>query len=169
MNLLLAYAYYHANPILLIILVVLLIALLPSWPYSTGWGYYPSGSIGLILVILFVLLLFGCTSVPIQGTSPVTTTEQDLNTLAAEVTKDYVDYKAGNVNWAWYAANVLYISEAAIKTKDDFESLLATWKVPGTFAEKLARVFAASTAPPAAKTATIAGAIQAVAATSRKP
>lgn len=43
----------------LILLVILVIALMPSWPYSRGWGYYPSGGIGLILVILLVLLLLG--------------------------------------------------------------------------------------------------------------
>lgn len=45
--------------ILLIILLVLLIASLPAWPYSRGWGYYPSGGLGLVLVILLVLLLLG--------------------------------------------------------------------------------------------------------------
>ena len=45
--------------ILVIILVLLLIGALPTWPYSTGWGYYPSGGIGLLLVILLVLLLMG--------------------------------------------------------------------------------------------------------------
>lgn len=45
--------------VLLVILIVLLIAVLPSWPYSTGWGYYPSGGLGLILLILLVLLLLG--------------------------------------------------------------------------------------------------------------
>jgi hypothetical protein len=43
----------------LILLIVLVIALLPSWPYSRGWGYYPSSGIGLVLVILVVLLLLG--------------------------------------------------------------------------------------------------------------
>ena len=43
----------------LILLIILLIALMPTWPYSRGWGYYPSGGIGLILVILLVLLLLG--------------------------------------------------------------------------------------------------------------
>jgi hypothetical protein len=43
----------------LILLIILLIALMPAWPYSRGWGYYPSGGIGLILVILLVLLLLG--------------------------------------------------------------------------------------------------------------
>jgi hypothetical protein len=41
----------------IILLVVLLLALLPTWPYSSGWGYYPSSAVGLILVILIVLLL----------------------------------------------------------------------------------------------------------------
>ena len=45
--------------ILLVILVLLLIGALPTWPYSSGWGYYPSGGLGLILVIIIVLLLAG--------------------------------------------------------------------------------------------------------------
>jgi hypothetical protein len=45
--------------ILLIILVLLLIGALPSWPYSTGWGYYPSGGLGLLLIVLLVLVVTG--------------------------------------------------------------------------------------------------------------
>jgi Protein of unknown function (DUF3309) len=45
--------------ILLIILVLLLIGVLPTWPYSSGWGYYPSGSVGLVVIVLVVLLLAG--------------------------------------------------------------------------------------------------------------
>jgi uncharacterized protein DUF3309 len=45
--------------ILLIILILILIGSLPTWPYSSGWGYYPSGGIGLILLILIILLLLG--------------------------------------------------------------------------------------------------------------
>lgn len=45
--------------ILLIILILLLVGALPSWPYSSGWGYYPSGGLGLVLVIIIVLLLMG--------------------------------------------------------------------------------------------------------------
>ncbi len=45
--------------ILLIILVLVLIGALPSWPYSSGWGYYPSGGIGIVVLILIVLLLMG--------------------------------------------------------------------------------------------------------------
>jgi hypothetical protein len=45
--------------ILLIILILLLIGSLPTWPYSSGWGYYPTGGIGLILIIIIVLLLLG--------------------------------------------------------------------------------------------------------------
>jgi hypothetical protein len=47
------------STILLIILVLLLIGALPTWPYSSGWGYYPSGGVGLIVVILLVLVLMG--------------------------------------------------------------------------------------------------------------
>ncbi|MCE5278515.1 MAG: DUF3309 family protein [Planctomycetaceae bacterium] len=43
--------------ILIIILVLLLLGALPTWPYSSGWGYYPSGILGLLLVVLIVLLL----------------------------------------------------------------------------------------------------------------
>jgi Protein of unknown function (DUF3309) len=45
--------------ILLIILILILIGVLPTWPYSGGWGYYPSGGVGLILIILLILLLTG--------------------------------------------------------------------------------------------------------------
>jgi hypothetical protein len=47
------------STILLIVLVLLLIGALPTWPYSSGWGYYPSGGLGLILVIVLVLALMG--------------------------------------------------------------------------------------------------------------
>jgi hypothetical protein len=45
--------------ILLIILILLLIGALPSWPYSSGWGYWPSGGLGLILLIVIILALTG--------------------------------------------------------------------------------------------------------------
>jgi hypothetical protein len=47
------------STILLIILVLLLLGALPTWPYSTGWGYYPSGGLGLVLVILLILVVTG--------------------------------------------------------------------------------------------------------------
>jgi hypothetical protein len=47
------------STILLIILVLLLVGALPSWPHSRNWGYYPSGGLGLIVVVLLVLLLAG--------------------------------------------------------------------------------------------------------------
>jgi len=43
------------NQPLLLILVLLIIGALPAWPYSTGWGYYPSGSIGAVLLIVIIL------------------------------------------------------------------------------------------------------------------
>jgi hypothetical protein len=43
--------------LLLIILILLLLAALPTWPYSTGWGYYPSGGLGLILLIVLLVVL----------------------------------------------------------------------------------------------------------------
>lgn len=45
--------------ILLVVLLVLSLGSLPAWPYSRGWGYYPSGGLGLVVVILVVLLLMG--------------------------------------------------------------------------------------------------------------
>jgi hypothetical protein len=45
--------------ILLIVLILLLIGALPSWPYSSGWGYRPTGAIGVVLIIVIVLLLMG--------------------------------------------------------------------------------------------------------------
>jgi len=43
--------------LLLIILIILLLAVLPTWPYSLGWGYYPSGGLGLLLLILIIVVL----------------------------------------------------------------------------------------------------------------
>jgi Protein of unknown function (DUF3309) len=45
--------------ILLIILVILILGALPTWPYSAGWGYYPSGGFGLLLLILLILAVLG--------------------------------------------------------------------------------------------------------------
>jgi Protein of unknown function (DUF3309) len=47
------------STILIVILILLLIGALPAWPYSTGWGYYPGGGIGLILIIVLILALMG--------------------------------------------------------------------------------------------------------------
>ena len=45
--------------ILLILLILILIGALPTWPHSRGWGYYPSGGVGVIVVVLVVLLVMG--------------------------------------------------------------------------------------------------------------
>jgi len=45
--------------VLLIILIIILLGALPTWPYSSGWGYYPSGGAGLFLVIVSILVLAG--------------------------------------------------------------------------------------------------------------
>jgi len=45
--------------ILLIILIIILIGALPTWPYSSGWGYYPSGGFGLLVLIIIILLITG--------------------------------------------------------------------------------------------------------------
>jgi hypothetical protein len=47
------------STILLVLLVLLLVGALPAWPYSRSWGYYPSGGLGLVVVVLLVLLLAG--------------------------------------------------------------------------------------------------------------
>ena len=47
------------NVVVLVILILLLIGALPAWPYSSGWGYYPSGGIGLVLLIVIILAMTG--------------------------------------------------------------------------------------------------------------
>lgn len=47
------------STILLIILILLLIGAVPAWPYSTAWGYYPSGIIGILLIVVIVMALMG--------------------------------------------------------------------------------------------------------------
>jgi hypothetical protein len=49
----------NLGTILLIILVLALLGALPTWPYSAGWGYYPSGGVGLIVLIVIILLVLG--------------------------------------------------------------------------------------------------------------
>jgi len=48
-----------ARVLLIVLLILLLIGLLPAWPYSAGWGYYPSGGLGLILIVVVVVLAIG--------------------------------------------------------------------------------------------------------------
>ena len=43
----------------LLLLIVLLLAVLPTWPYSQGWGYYPTGGLGLVLLVVIILLVIG--------------------------------------------------------------------------------------------------------------
>ena len=45
--------------VLIVILVLVLVGALPTWPYSSGWGYYPSGGLGLVLLIVLILLVMG--------------------------------------------------------------------------------------------------------------
>lgn len=47
------------STILLILLVLLLIGALPTWPYSGGWGYYPAGGLGLVVIVLLILVVAG--------------------------------------------------------------------------------------------------------------
>ena len=45
--------------LILLLLIILLIGALPTWPYSAGWGYYPSGGLGLLVIVLVIVLLLG--------------------------------------------------------------------------------------------------------------
>ena len=49
----------NIGTILLIVLVLALIGAIPAWPYSTGWGYYPAGGLGLVVLIVLILLIMG--------------------------------------------------------------------------------------------------------------
>ena len=48
-----------ARIVLIVVLILLLLGALPTWPYSAGWGYYPSGGLGLVVLILLIMLLLG--------------------------------------------------------------------------------------------------------------
>ena len=45
--------------ILVILLILMLLGTIPTWPYSRGWGYYPSGLLGIVLVVVLIMVLFG--------------------------------------------------------------------------------------------------------------
>lgn len=49
----------HMSWIIVLVLLILLIGAIPSWPHSAGWGYYPSGGLGIVLIIVIILLLMG--------------------------------------------------------------------------------------------------------------
>lgn len=115
------------------------------------------------VILIGLSLLIGCTTVPIQGTSPVTTAGQDLNVLAAEVTQVWADYKAGRVNYAYAVAKALYTYQTLLKTSADVKALVKAWSGDGTYAEKLARIFAASNAPPETKANALANGVLAAA------
>lgn len=123
----------------------------------------------LAALILIAFIPISCTTVPLSGTSPVTTTGQDLNSLAAQATQAFADYKAGNANYAWAAAQALQAYQTISKTKGDVEVLIRQWTGSGTFAQKLASIFAASSAPPQAKLAALANGVSAGAATAGSP
>jgi Protein of unknown function (DUF3309) len=48
-----------SRPLLLIVLIFLILAVLPAWPYSSGWGYYPSGGLGAVLLVVLILVILG--------------------------------------------------------------------------------------------------------------
>lgn len=48
-----------ARTVLLVVLILLVVGMLPAWPYSSGFGYYPSGGLGLVLLIIIILLVLG--------------------------------------------------------------------------------------------------------------
>jgi hypothetical protein len=50
---------FMLGTILLVVLVLMLIGALPAWPHSRSWGYYPSGGMGLLLIVLVILLVMG--------------------------------------------------------------------------------------------------------------
>ena len=45
--------------VLLLVLILVMLGLLPAWPYSAGWGYYPSGGVGLLFLVILLALIFG--------------------------------------------------------------------------------------------------------------
>jgi hypothetical protein len=49
----------NLGTILLVIILLLVVGALPTWPYSSGWGYYPTGGLGLVFIIILVLVLLG--------------------------------------------------------------------------------------------------------------
>ena len=55
--------------VVIVLLVLLLVGALPSWPYSSGWGYYPSGGLGLVLLIVLILALTGRATLVCVGRS----------------------------------------------------------------------------------------------------
>lgn len=118
----------------------------------------------LVLVLIAAAgtaaLFTNCQAVPVEGgASAVSTAGQSINDLAAQATQAWVDYQHGDINYGWAAVKGLYALSSAIKTKDDLKAVVTAWSGSGTFAEKLARIFAVSTAPPGTTAKAIASGI----------
>ena len=111
------------------------------------------------IIVTLCGITLSCSNVPIRGVSPVSTAGQDLNSLAAQATQAWVDYKAGRVDYAYAVSHALYAYQTIIKTSADVKRLVTAWTGDGTFAEKLARIFDASAAPPEAKSNALANGV----------
>lgn len=112
-----------------------------------------------LILVLTCTISFSCSYVPVQGVSPVSTTGQDLNSLAAQATQAWIDYKAGRVDYAYAVSHALFAYQSISKTSTDVKALVLAWTGDGNFADKLARIFAASTAPPEAKMTALANGV----------
>lgn len=112
--------------------------------------------IALLLIMAAPMLFQSCTEVPVMGASPVTQTGQDLNSLAAQATQTYIDYKSGNINYAWLVEHGLWAYQTFIKTRDDLKRVVSIIGGPKTLGDKLAEAFGASNAPPEVKVAALA-------------
>lgn len=115
-------------------------------------------------VITACAFVTSCAEVPVKSSSAASTAGQDLNVLAAEATQAWVDYKAGRVDYAYAVSHMLYAYQNIAKTSADVKALVTQWTGDGTFAEKLARIFRDSTAPPEAKMNALANGVVASAA-----
>jgi sulfur relay (sulfurtransferase) DsrC/TusE family protein len=126
-------------------------------------------TLSAFLILTSAFFLGSCAQFPnANTTSPAANVASDVQRAATEAIADYADIKSGNANMAWALSKGAYAYEALVKTSADIKSLAKAWTGntgdSQKLADKLARIFAASSASPAAKTAAIAAAAQGVAA-----
>lgn len=121
----------------------------------------------IALVLLLVIGLPGCASAPARPDSPAAIVGSDFQAAASEALQAYADYKAGNHDITWALQKMFNAYSLYAKTSPDVKALIKAWAGNSgdsqALADKLARIFGASTSPPEVKMAALAQITQSVA------
>jgi hypothetical protein len=156
-------------------LPLLIAFLLPAFVFASSIGRWALdvGRWTFFLILVFCLLTAGCATGPVYPSSPVAVVGSDFQKAAAEALQAYADYKSGNVDLTWALTKMFSAYSEYAQDSSDVKALIAAWTGNAgdsqELADRLARIFGASTAPPETKMAALAQIAQNVAAAPTTP